>query len=209
MNDSRKSVRLYGPDNKPLPLNENKESPRIERIKSPKQKAGSKPQAKRFPKTISTFWKWLASLASAAATFLALYAAIPRVSAVPQGNPWNPNDPMSIPIHVSNDGLFTIYSASLVCGIDYLWDSSVNRGISGIGVNASGKFPLGDIAPDGFTDTFCFGFRTPTPRENISGHMNAVLTFRPSFWPWKVTRTFHYGAVTDSQGMVHWIATSK
>jgi hypothetical protein len=144
-------------------------------------------------------------------TLLGIVILYPRVSITP-GENWSSSDPLLVPLKVSNDGQFSIYSSRLECQIDYVTNYDNGKGMEGFTTNVA-DFPIGDLEGGGYSMGFCTlpstTFMMMTPGQRVEAHIILHTTFRPSFWPSTISRDFNLRGVTDSDKKFHWILTSR
>jgi hypothetical protein len=208
--DSTKPPRLYGPDNRPLPSNEDRGSTHTKHTAGPTPPKKAKSPAKRLHRRTLAISKVVISLLGICATLIGIWSVYPRVSVAPTGDTWNDHNPLSIPLTVSNNGIFEIYSAHLYCDVDYVWNFSHMVGIEDFNLTEPTDLPVGDLAGGGSTTTFCANpFNIMNAGDRVEARILLLLSFRPSFWPRQVSRPFYLQGKSDDKGKLHWIITSK
>jgi hypothetical protein len=136
-------------------------------------------------------WRSTSSRILALATLLGIVVLYPRVSITPGDDTGNP-DPLHLPITVSNNGQFSIYSSKLTCNVDQMLNLTRHNVISRGVANEAVDLPIGTVAGGGYTTTACpYHVKFVASGENFYGHLTLVLSFRPSFWPRQISRTFY------------------
>jgi hypothetical protein len=197
---------LYGPDNKPLPLSEDTGVARKKRKAAPRPAKKNKLPAIRFHIAIG---KVVVYVLGICATLIGIWSAYPKLAVAP-GDVWNNKDPLSIPLTISNNGQFEIYSAHLRCQVDYVWNTTESMGFSSLNLVEPDDLPIGELAGGGYTTTFCNNpLRIMGPGDQLAAQVVLVISFRPSFWPWRIERNFYLRGTSDGNGKVRWIITSK
>jgi hypothetical protein len=133
---------------------------------------------------------------------------LPRVS-ITSGNAESVFNPLSISLAVANDGSFDLNDAKLRCETDQMNFEHGNY-LKNVGlINDDPDFALGTLAPDGRAVAFCSDERLNIFDGAVNGHLKIVVSFRPSYVPWRTSRTFYLRGIRNSQGVFHWLLTSK
>ncbi len=215
MTDGKKSrPLLYGPDGKPLSFSASTAPARKDhKTQQAPPKRARRPATKRNERSFG-FWKTMISVLTIAASLVGLYAVYPRISVMPGEVSYNDADPFRVPLHVSNDGLFTIYKAELTCTDVEFNNPSRHNDIAQSQFSQAGDLPIGDLAGGGFTTTACPGglvgaARLMAPGDKVTARMTVTLSFRPSFWWKRINQPFHLLATSEADRHIHWMVTSK
>jgi hypothetical protein len=166
-------------------------------------------KVRRWSSKIPLFWKIGVPVLGL------LFGAVPmlsRPSAMPSDNP-TPNDPLSAPFLVANDGYLTMNSSDFVCWINDL----VGAGSTEIRESYMGGYPLGDIGPNGKTTATCAlidmdsqaKFFEFDPKERFKrADITVIVRFRPDFWPWFRTKEFRFLGIAGDDHVIHWLPMS-
>lgn len=197
---------LYGPNGRLLP-------PRDVDINSTHREARKIKlairQAKRLLSNVPKLWRSTSSRVLALATLLGIVVLYPRVSIAP-GNDLGSRDPLHLFITVTNNGQFSIYSATLSCNIDVLENLTTHNFVTRVASREPVDLPIGTLAGGGYTTTMCPSMvAMVNPGDKFYGHATFFISFRPSFWPRHISRTFYMQGNTETDGQLHWYVVSK
>lgn len=165
------------------------------------------PQIKTPEKTGKPIWQWLGLLsptgkiAAAIALFLTVagsyFSFSPKIS-VEASYPMESKNLFTTPFVISNDGILPIHSVSHTVIVR----NAVNE-IGGTVIIPKGYKPI-DLMPvlqPGEKSTTGI----PNPFGNIvSGDIDFVVTYRPSFIPWRQTKIFRFGGSKESDSKLIW-----
>jgi hypothetical protein len=155
---------------------------------------------------ISLFWRVVIFLIGVPGLYTGILRVLPRISVTPD-NSLLRNSPLSIPLHISNDGAFGIHSATVTCDIDWLKTSN-HSAMSRTVANQAVNYQIGDLGPGESTTTFCAtgtGFTGTITEAHITVH----LSFVPEFGYWQTTRTVYLRAFIDDHQEFRWVLASN
>jgi hypothetical protein len=144
-------------------------------------------------------WQIAVGFSVVSAVALTPYAVAPKLIVSPSERLDSAN-PLSTVFNVTNDGLFTIHSVQLVCGIRNviaghtrmtniaLKDSKLDRSHMSPGENAvigCGNVNLGP--------------------QLTTADISIDVSFRPAYWFLRIERHFAFTAHISKDGQVHWL----
>jgi hypothetical protein len=163
-------------------------------------------QSSQRPKLLLKILRWAAELIVWAAALLGVVtgylALVPRVSVSP-AEPLNPSNPLATPFITSNEGPLGMNAVSFSCVLTHIKISAPqNSSIDNIPTSWSDATPA--MAPGERSSDQCFyPFAFGSPME--SGDIKVVISFRPNYWPFRMTREFRFVTFTTNEGRLIWM----
>lgn len=146
--------------------------------------------------------KILFALTTIFATLFGLWLVLgPRVS-VSAAYPLNPSDPFSAPFIMTNRGNLSIYNVGFTCnqtGAVYpnpKWN---------VGDNKTTYTDLSPVIQPGESRTIPCGMRGTLSLPIVGADINIQVSFRPSYWPRKLTTRFRFLMWIDSNKHLRWL----
>jgi hypothetical protein len=167
------------------------------------------PHLKHFLSRIPKLGKIVLFALGIPGLYLGLVSVLPRIS-IASGEPLDTKQPATFPLFISNDGYLDVDDAKMDCLLDRL---SADNGVNLLGnrLHTPYQFEIGDLAMGGHTTTICgvnaIGFGAG--RKFEGGHMTIVLSFRPAFSFWHITRQYFFTGMPTEQGQLRWFESSK
>lgn len=114
-------------------------------------------------------------------------------------------DPFSVPFEITNAGHFSVYSVRTACETNHVL--SENRNVFLGGETADLAAVDDEIEPGVSSTHFCDlepqppGLPYPVYKETV---ITLRVSFRPSFWPWTVSKPFRFRGYKGDDKDMHW-----
>lgn len=167
----------------------------------------------QIPRSVKTFWKgvsWTWKVAGLAFAVLGMISTLgyfrARVSVTP-GQTLKDSDPFATMFTLQNEGEFTLYNVKFSCLIDTSGFENRTYKVAGNFANDP-SFDVPELASGVKTNAPCYaGFDLNSPVTHADATL--IVSYRPSFYPFRKTSQFHYRAYQKPDKSYAWVETAR
>ena len=174
--------------------------------KKPHQKKSKASKKKTLMPNLSLGWKIFVGLSVILTVIGSIYSFSPEVEVYPYSS-LNPLDPFATPFIIKNNSYLSIYDVAFSCEPKNV-DASASHSTFLGGETSFGKPPIPFIDTGESSKSFCFfpvNFTSPITSADI----NILVSFRPSFIPWRQKKRFRFTTEKDINGKLVWLPSAK
>ena len=167
-------------------------------------KQGVSKSTKEHQSLLKKSWQIFLGVAAILGLFATLYAINPKIIVAPIER-MEANNPLSTLFSVLNDGLLPIYSVKFDCATNDI-ENETNHRVAGFVLS----FPNTDRAKlsPGDSATIKCGIGDFGPKLR-KAEIELIISFRPAYWPFKITRYFPFAGINSKDGKLFWFPKDK
>lgn len=145
-------------------------------------------------------WPWnLIEVVGAAVALTGVFYLLPRLDVAPGPDYEHTNDPMEVPLSLTNNGFLTIHPHQVICYV-YYWVAENGYSVKNLAYDYTGG---GDI---GRGESVEFARETPiqTVSRVITADFLVVVDYKQQFWPWTLQKRIRFKTSRTSRDAWSW-----
>jgi hypothetical protein len=179
----------------------NRANKRQQRKVNKQKQAPTKMDLSSWCKTVLKSWKLVLFFLGLLGTLSGILSLLPKISVEPSP-PMQSNNLLTAPFVISNDGFLPMYKVSYFVKLRHIENAKGGKVITNYerGMEPSG-FSIPSLMPGEKATT---GLPNPFGEPTVSGDIDFVVTYRPSWLPWEQKKVFRFGGSKESDGKLVW-----